>query len=373
MTVKRSGRRLFINKKLTGILAGFLLMSATANAQIVTVDGYGPDRASALRDAERIAVENVVGTYIDSQTMVSQGQVALDDIYAKATGFVRNTNVISEGTTSDGYTVKASIDVNTDGNSALISQLTAIRRLNDPRIAVVVLNRGQRDEISETAINERLIDMGFSHVVDVNLVASLQDARLLEHVYNGGTSIHSVGSNFGVDFLVLGKTATDSRQIEIPDFQGGYKNTRLTSGKAEMTAKIIRFDTGDIVGTFAVEASGIENGSGYAEKKAVKALAVQAAEKVEEKFKKVGANVNTSVQVIVKAWDYQRVEDVAAALRGVSGVNNVYIREHNGEQAILECDSTQSAQTIAAILRKNRQAGIFVDGISGSTITVLAR
>ena len=41
--------------------------------------------------------------------------------------------------------------------------------------------------------------------------------------------------------------------------------------------------------------------------------------------------------------------------------------------AILECDSTQSAQTIAAILRKNRQAGIFVDGISGSTITVLAR
>ena len=367
MTVKRLGRRLLINKKLTGILAGFLLMSATANAQIVTVDGYGPDRASALRDAERIAVENVVGTYIDSQTMVSQGKVALDDIYAKATGFVRNTNVISEGTTSDGYTV------NTDGNSALISQLTAIRRLNDPRIAVVVLNRGQRDEISETAINERLIDMGFSHVVDANLVASLQDAQLLEHVYNGGSSIHSVGSNFGVDFLVLGKTTTDSRQIEIPDFQGGYKNTRLTSGKAEMTAKIIRFDTGDIVGSFAVEASGIENGSGYAEKKAVKALAVQAAEKVEEKFKKVGANVNTSVQVIVKAWDYQRVEDVAAALRGVLGINNVYIREHNGEQAILECDSTQSAQTIAAILRKNRQAGIFVDGISGSTITVLAR
>ena len=203
MTVKSSGRKLFLNKKLTIILAGFLLMSATANAQIVAVDGYGPDRASALRDAERIAVENVVGTYIDSQTMVSQGQVALDDIYAKATGFVRNTNVISEGTTADGYTVKASIDVNTDGNSALISQLTAIRRLNDPRIAVVVLNHGQRDEISETAINERLIDMGFSHVVDANLVASLQDARLLEHVYNGGTSIHSVGSDFGVDFLVL--------------------------------------------------------------------------------------------------------------------------------------------------------------------------
>ena len=39
----------------------------------------------------------------------------------------------------------------------------------------------------------------------------------------------------------------------------------------------------------------------------------------------------------------------------------------------MECDSTQSAQTIAAILRKIRPAGMFVDGISGSTITVLAR
>ena len=37
-----------------------------------------------------------------------------------------------------------------------------------------------------------------------------------------------------------------------------------------MTAKIMRFDTGDIVGTFAVEASGIENGSGYAEKRLLK-------------------------------------------------------------------------------------------------------
>lgn len=360
-------------KRLAGLVTGFLLLASTASAQMVTVQGYGPDRASAVRDAERVAVENVVGTFIDSKTLVSQGKVELDDIYAKATGFVRNTNVLNESTTSDGYMVTASVDVDTVGNSALISRLTAIMRLNDPRIAVIVLNNGRRDEVSETAINERLIDMGFSHVVDANIVASLQDAQLLEHIYSGGTSIHSVGSNFGADYIVLGKTTTESRSIELPDFKGGYKQTRLNSGLAEMTAKIIRFDTGDIVGTFSVEASGIENGGAYAERKAAKALAQQAAQKVEEKFKKVGANVTTSVQVIVKAWDYQRVEDVAAALRGVPGVNNVYIREHNGEQAILECDSTQSAQTIATLLRQQRQAGIFVDGISGGAITVVAR
>ena len=117
----------------------------------------------------------------------------------------------------------------------------------------------------------------------------------------------------------------------------------------------------------------INNSNKKAEKAALKDLAVKAADKVEAKFKTVAANVNTSVQVIVMAWDYQRVEEVAAALRGISGVNNVYIREHNGERAILECDSAQSAQTIANMLRRNRNVSMSVSGISGSTITVMAR
>ena len=360
-------------KRLLGLLAGAMLFAQTASAQMVTVEGYGPDRGSALRDAERLAVENVIGTFIDSKTLVSQGQVALDEIYAKATGFVRNSTVISEGATVDGYKVQATVDVDTNGNSALVNQLTAIMRLNDPRIAVVILDHGQRSDWCEAVINERLIDMGFSHVVDANMVASLQDARLLEHIYSGGTSIHSIGSNFGVDFIVLGKLEMDSDNITIPDFKGGYKNTSLVSGNAEITAKIIRFDTGDIVGTFSEDTSIINNSNKKAEKAALKDLAVKAADKVEAKFKTVAANVNTSVQVIVMAWDYQRVEEVAAALRGISGVNNVYIREHNGERAILECDSAQSAQTIANMLRRNRNVSMSVSGISGSTITVMAR
>ena len=157
-------------KKWLGILAGVMLFAQTASAQMVTVEGYGPDRGSALRDAERLAVENVIGTFIDSKTLVSQGQVALDEIYAKATGFVRNSTVISEGATADGYKVQATVDVDTNGNSALVNQLTAIMRLNDPRIAVVILDHGQRSDWCEAVINERLIDMGFSHVVDANMV-----------------------------------------------------------------------------------------------------------------------------------------------------------------------------------------------------------
>ena len=38
--------------------------------------GVGPDKNSALRDASRNAVEQVVGTFIDSKTLISKNVLA---------------------------------------------------------------------------------------------------------------------------------------------------------------------------------------------------------------------------------------------------------------------------------------------------------
>ena len=65
-----------------------IILSSTAWAKEVTVDGAGADRESALRDARRIAVEQVVGTFVDSRTLIENYAVALDNIYTKSSGFV---------------------------------------------------------------------------------------------------------------------------------------------------------------------------------------------------------------------------------------------------------------------------------------------
>lgn len=49
-----------------------LALSNVTYAQIADVTGIGEDSDSALRDAKRNAVEQVVGTYINSETLVSQ-------------------------------------------------------------------------------------------------------------------------------------------------------------------------------------------------------------------------------------------------------------------------------------------------------------
>lgn len=55
-----------------------LALSNITYAQIADVTGIGEDSDSALRDAKRNAVEQVVGTYINSETLVSQASVVLE-------------------------------------------------------------------------------------------------------------------------------------------------------------------------------------------------------------------------------------------------------------------------------------------------------
>ena len=68
-----------------------LALNNITYAQIADVSGVGEDRDSALRDAKRNAVEQIVGTYINSETLVSQASVVSDEIYAKSFGFITLT------------------------------------------------------------------------------------------------------------------------------------------------------------------------------------------------------------------------------------------------------------------------------------------
>ena len=169
-----------LKKILSVALLGFLSFG-TANAQVVTVTGMGLDRESAIRDASRNAVEQVVGTFIDSKVLMSDLIIQLDEVYKKSQGFVKDIKILSEGKSDDSaYKVQARIDVDTNPDADLMNNITMLLNLNDPRIAVVILQQGSSEhEIeAETAINSKLLEMGFSHVVDAEHLIKLQDANL---------------------------------------------------------------------------------------------------------------------------------------------------------------------------------------------------
>ena len=282
--------------------ATFMLLLAinfSVAAQEVTVEGVGITRDEAVANAERVAVEQIVGTFIDSQTLVENAMVKLDEIYTHAQGYVSNVKILSEGQSNGLYRITAKINVASEPDSSLIGQLETVMRLNDPRIAVIMLKddaaTGTHDELAETALNDKLLTVGFSHVVDADIVANLENARLLERIYNGERGLVEIGSSHGADYLVLGKTHTNSQNVRLPDYKtGGYKEMAMIVGNADITARIVKLSTGDIVGTFSVTAKGNDVIKDNAERNAIRAAAENAALELEKKFKRLAMTIRTS-------------------------------------------------------------------------------
>ena len=282
--------------------ATFMLLLAinfSVAAQEVTVEGVGITRDEAVANAERVAVEQIVGTFIDSQTLVENAMVKLDEIYTHAQGYVSNVKILSEKQSNGLYRVTAKMNVASEPDSSLIGQLETVMRLNDPRIAVIMLKdnatAGTHDELAETALNDKLLTVGFSHVVDADIVANLENARLLERIYNGERGLVGIGSSHGADYLVLGKTHTNSQNIRLPDYKtGGYKEMAMIVANADITARIVKLSTGDIVGTFSVTAKGNDVIKDNAERNAIRAAAENASFELEKKFKRLAMTIRTS-------------------------------------------------------------------------------
>lgn len=280
-------------------LALILSIGLSAQAKEVTADGFGRTREEAVANAERAAVEQVVGTFVDAQTLVENAMLQLDEIYTHAQGYVSGVTILSEGQVSGGYKVTAKMNVTDDPNGALIGQLETVMRLNDPRITVIMLKdnatSGTHDELAESALDDKLLTLGFSHVVDADIVANLENARLLERIYNGERGLVGVGSSYGADYLVLGKVHTNSQNVKLPDYKnGGYKEMAMIVANADITAKVIKLSTGDIVGTFSVTAKGNDVIADNAERNATRSAAESAALELEKKFKKLAATVRTT-------------------------------------------------------------------------------
>ena len=370
------------------LIALFLCMAIaqTALAQTVTVDGVGVDRDSAMRDAARMAVEQVAGMYINSNTVVSNTSVEMDEILSHAQGYVQNITVISESMNGGEYRVRASVDVNTDPNSAFMKRMDAVMRLSDPRIGVVILSDDAdldhsfdglpgHDTILETALNERLLTVGFKHVVDVSLLSQLQDSSVLNAVYRGDSRLPYDGdaSARPIDYLVIGRSHAEGYKVKLPDNQGGYVETQMSSARTHLDLKIISFGTSTIIGTYSVDGQGVENSPALAARKSRQAAAVKAAEKLEQQFLKAAASGFSGIQFTVRANDFSLVEQLVKELKELRGVQDVYVRGTNAGKTTIDIASAQKPFTILQMLQRSTSLSIFVESTSDSEIKITLR
>ncbi len=365
-----------------------VLARAAEDATTVTVDGVGAihnpagramARDAAIDDALRRAVEQSVGTFIDSETRVENARVLADRIYSKSKGYVHSYEVLRESEESGTIrvSVKAIVGL-ADIQHDLESVSLLARRVQQPRVVVVIpeTHIGMRppDPAGETEIVRKLIAGGF-RVVDQAQVRRIRDSDSVKHALAGDiAAAREIARRYDAEILVIGEAFS----------QGATRDPQLAnmiSCRARLEARAIRADTGEILAADGVYGSGLDLTEIIAGKKALAAAGSQWVDRVVpvilDRWQAESSGSN-SVELVISGISFAQLAKFKNVLRNqIRGINDVRQRTYAEKVATIEVDLDGPAQTMAdeLALQKFDDFRVEVAGFTANRLelTVVAR
>jgi len=123
----------------------------------VVVEGVGLSQESAQKDAYRNAVRQVVGLYVDSQTLVENDELIEDKILSASNGVVRTAKTIpSSVTEQDGlWRLRARVTVEVTGvTSRLAAARVTTRQIDGESLFAKALSKMEQKQSSEELLKE---------------------------------------------------------------------------------------------------------------------------------------------------------------------------------------------------------------------------
>lgn len=221
-------------------------VTATGTAAILNKD-TAQARDRAIESALRAAVERVIGTMVDSESLVKNNELLSDKIYTQTKGYISNYTILGEKPDFDSniYSVKVEATVKQgDLQNDLNSLGVLMRRMKMPRVAVAL-----REEVYETA--------------STNLIRMLKEKGFLM-VDTGGrepwrqSTFWTIKENEQVD--LLGKYGAEVVILGTAAGSGGAQvgNSAMRSYQGTISVKAVKSDTHEVLGSSSATGKAVE-------------------------------------------------------------------------------------------------------------------
>lgn len=348
-----------------------LLLAQSQTAQGV---GYGLTKDAAIEQAKRDAVENGLGAYISSETVVTATTLS-DNIYSKAQGFVKKFNIVKEKKDPDGnWEITISAEVTQILDLVMqdeVAMQTLLNSMNRPRIIFLLREENLIDntptDFAETKLLSMFYNKGFD-VVDRQLVQALKGEPDYEQALGGNVAAAAkIAAMLGAEVIVIGTAKISSGGV----FYG------MTSGQADLNGKIVRADTGEILAV-------VPNAHGKKPHISPSTAGINA---VNEAAGKLGTDI---IRQLIQKWSTQQSNFIKVYIvlknadfgsymmfqsflqaQTVSGIRNAYSKSLNDGVAEYEVEFEGKAMDLAMGLSQTTPDGLNfkVTGMSGNRIT----
>ena len=352
-----------------------LLFNSAALAKNVTVTGYGMTATEAENDALRMAVEDTLGVLVDSQTLVQNYTVINDQIYTQSRGFITNYSVKDRRQTSSGWQVTIDAVVDDNPNSKLMNELTRLgiidTKLRNPKIAVYIpehhIQYRVPDPAGETALVKALVEAGFNNVTEVGSRMSVAKPMSMN-----ANQLTQAAQQFGVDIMIVGEAFSEGVG-DAARFLPGKQTSNMQSCRARLEAKMFIVKTGQIIAADGKYGSAIDISESIAAKKALATAGQQMGEYFIEQLMNLGSGNRQSLQVVVAASDFSKINKVQSALNQVNGVSNVQLSNYEGGKGTFSINYGGSPQTLFNTLQNIVDFDLVLQSISYNVLNIYAR
>jgi len=368
------------------LIASFLAISgggAFGQEQVESVEAEGIAtilqgntdiaRDKAIVDAQRKAVEQAVGVLMSSESIVENYELLSDRILTQSAGYIKTYEILEEKKDGNEYRVRIKADI---GLGDLKNDIEAIQHLirqkGNPRMMFLIdetieglraagISSADMSQ-AETVLLQAFLDAGFE-VVDSAVVAqNINRDQALKAIAGDAAIAAALGHQYGADVIITAKAAASSGKKIL--------DTDMKSHQAAINAKVVRADTGAVIG------SGTEQGKhahiddlagGLAAiEKASEKLAENLIPKIIEQWRQ-DVQVAATIQLVLSGVSFMQLKRIKEILKGeVRGVKEVYQRSFQARVAKLDVEIQSSTEMLADELASKEFQGITFE-ITGMT------
>jgi len=357
----------------------------SSGASVVQVIGAGSitygdvaaARDRAIADAQRKAVEQCLGTFIDAQTKVENYMVVEDRILNWTRGYVQNYRIMSEyKKTPELYEVQMEATVDMADLSKDVNAVeNLIQSMGNPRVMFVIdeqnigesFNRYHYFEVnmtaSETAMMNRFMGKNFQVVDPATVRQNKERDAVLAAINGDAKAAVALAAATNAEVVVTGKA--------IAKVAEGVNLGGMRSCQANLTARVIDADVGTVLATGSKHAAYPHidevTGGTMAIEKAANALADELIAKILEKWRSKFYEANTVKLLVTGLTSFAEASSFKNSLQFVArGVKNVFQRNVAGGTAEFDVMISGNADQLARELDQ-RKIGEFALDVTGAT------
>lgn len=339
-------------------------------------DGRGDANAieRALESAKRNAVEQAVGSIINSQTTVKNNKLIEDKIYEKTTGYISSYKVLSINKNSSLWQTKIEATVGVD---LLQDNLQAIGILLDrkqlPLMLILVFdNEGNINTTFNTALEKNMSKKGFKFVSARTINNSLEKENIDTKTISKNKDYIKQLANITKSQVVITGKADAS-------FFTSIQGTALKSYRSDIAITAINISDYSTIARTTYQVGGV----GGTDEDAKSIALVKSAENITEDFSsQILSKWQEEIQngseytIYVSGLDFSSAIDFEDELKkNIGDIKEVYNRGLSGDTSTYLIKYVGSSKNLAIDINKNANKmgyKILIDKFDDKTITLKA-